>query len=72
MKKLKLTPWFDGTIKPVNAGEYDVVFSIFGLPIKHRLLFDGRYWKWRDKTTIFVANNDGNTFKWRGIQKWVK
>lgn len=74
-KKLKLSPWHDGSVKPVHVGVYqrkwidgDVTFSNW----------TGTHWSWSflasdDNSLIMAALETPPTYmqslKWRGVLK---
>ena len=76
MKEYKLSPWHDGSVKPVNKGVYKVKCGCYECEGKKEW-----YSKWNGevfcflKDTIEQANNVNaeddllDKFKWRGILK---
>ena len=67
MTNLKLTPWFDGSIKPVRAGVYETSYGRSGYAY-----FDGKRWGWVN-ATVEQASKDQDTNgafqrkRWRGL-----
>lgn len=66
-KKLKLSPWHDGSVKPVHVGMYQ-------LPNGYRF-WNGKKWMWYGETQgSAIVNRNADSFvcqqiKWRGVLK---
>lgn len=66
-KKLKLSPWHDGSVKPVHVGVYERKSGFYN----H---WNGEYWSWG---LMFVDIGEFKTndktpeqrVKWRGVLK---
>lgn len=76
MKTLKLSPWHDGSVKPVHVGIYQVNSGNDGF--KFYSWWDGKFFNghWTletayDNRKFFHKNPDGcsETTKWRGVLK---
>jgi hypothetical protein len=75
MKKLKLSQWHDGSVKPVHVGVYERDIPIVGANYAR---WDGNRWmawsrdiKLADVTSLISFKQVGakGAFKWRGIVK---
>ena len=77
-KKLKLSPWHDGSVKPVHVGWYEVEGDY--IIVDHGSFawrkWNGRQWRWDGVPHGFKACEDGlreaklyHGYKWRGILK---
>lgn len=69
--KLKVTPWYPGTVKPVRAGLYERIVQ--GSSSINRDRWTGTMWRfhaWGRSYKSFAQF--GRNFKWRGIMKGKK
>jgi len=75
MKKLKLSQWHDGSVKPVHVGWYeaigdDLVYDKNGTAPRY---WDGDKWLWNSSKHGFpLGMTDAQilaTDKWRGVLK---
>ena len=63
---MKRTPWFDASIKPARAGEYECRF-VWGTI---RLLWTGAEWLYPDNNgPSGFALHPGTNRHWRGLAK---
>lgn len=67
---MKLTPWFEGDVKPHRIGVYERGMN--GCPLPHPFYFwDGQYWRGMGETTVekIVGQNISvfQKIQWRGL-----
>ena len=71
--KSKLTPWIDGSIKPVRAGVYQRDYS-WGIP--YYCKFDGSVWYCLHYTVKGASEelsiSDAQNLPWRGLAEQPK
>jgi hypothetical protein len=77
----QLTPWFDGSVKPVRKGVYERFGEGWGL--SDFALWDGRRWMCGHETpegadslvmweSMFQPHHGDTDFQWRGLTKEQK
>ena len=71
--EMKLTPWIDGSIKPVRAGVYE---REYGTEIPCYCEFDGSAWHWMHHTVEGASGalhmSPRKNLPWRGIAEQPK
>lgn len=73
-KKLKLSQWHDGSVKPVHVGFYNVICNAIWSK-QSWSYWDGKFWSAQNCSGIQYAKNHIGDYceyqnkKWRGIVK---
>ena len=73
-KKLKLSPWHDGSVKPVHVGVYERSFPNTVFKSNYYTYWDGDIWRSNNtfipsKASHFLGYSFLQHQKWRGVLK---
>jgi hypothetical protein len=67
----KLTPWFDGSVRPARRGVYEIKYQM-GMTFIGHSRWDGRQWCYRtvegvEQAALQHKKALGPILKWRGL-----